>query len=182
MVKRVLVSGAFGFLVLMIWTFVVNGIFGLTLRTEMKQIPAERIVYQVLKEHIASPGVYVVNPALMPEGGFPPGEPVFSVRYSGFEHGLAGRMAIVEPALVLIAAVLVAWLLSMTSSRVLASYAHKVAFVFAVGLVHAVSKDLGEIGIGGNPAYVGVILAANRVASWTLAGLVMARTMKGSET
>jgi hypothetical protein len=182
MLKRILVSGALGGVALAVWTFVANAIFGFANRVEMNQIPNERAVYQVLRENIVTPGVYLANPALTPEGQFPPGEPVFSVRYSGIPHGLAGRMALVEPAFVFATSILVAWLLSMTSSQVLSRYSRKVAFVLVIGLLLAVSGDLAKIGIGGYPVGSALMLAANRIGSWVVAGLVMARSMRVQRT
>lgn len=178
MLKRILVSGAIGFLVLALWTFVANAIFGFAVRVEMNQVPNEREVYLVLKEHIVTPGAYHVNPPLTPEGQFPPREPVFSIRYSGIGHGDAGRMLIVEPAIWFVASTLAAWLLSMASSRILSGYARKAAFVFVIGLLLAVVGDLGRIGIGGYTVRTGLMLAASHVGSWALAGLAIAKSMK----
>jgi hypothetical protein len=48
---------------------------------EMKQIPNERQVYEMLKENIVAPGKYICNPALTSEGRFPANEPVLGVLY-----------------------------------------------------------------------------------------------------
>lgn len=42
----------------------------------------------------------------------------------------------------------------------------------------AIVRDLADIGIGGYPARTALLLAANNVASWTLAALVMAWSMR----
>jgi len=54
-------------------------------------------------------------------------------------------MALVELAVVFTAALLVAWLLSMTSSRVQARLPSQGCFVFVVGLLLALSGDLAKI-------------------------------------
>jgi hypothetical protein len=61
MLKRILLSEALGGVVLVLWTFVANGIFGVTGRVEMNRIPNERAVYIVLKEAIVAPGGYMAN-------------------------------------------------------------------------------------------------------------------------
>jgi hypothetical protein len=174
MLKRLLVSGLLGFVVLMLWTIVTNVVFGLTVRLQMQEIPEERVVYQVLKERITSPGVYLANPALTPEGAFPAGEPVFSVRYAGFGHEAAGRMVLIETALVLAASLLAAGLLSFASDRVLSRYGRRVLFVAAIGLLLAACADMGRYGIGGHPLPSAALLAANRIVAWVLAGLAIA--------
>jgi len=71
--KKVISAGLLGGVVLIAWTFVVNGILGFQARIEMKQIAAERVVYETLKEHIVDPGRYICNPELTAEGRFPGG-------------------------------------------------------------------------------------------------------------
>jgi hypothetical protein len=174
MLRRVLVSGLLGFVALTLWTFVTNAMLGLAVRVEMERIPEERVVYQVLKERIASPGVYLANPALTPEGVFPAGEPVFGIRYAGFGHEAAGRMVFIEIAIALAASLLTAALLFFASDRVLSRYGRRVLFVAAIGLLLAVCADMGRYGIGGHPLHSAVLLAANRIVAWALAGLAIA--------
>ena len=178
MLKRILLSGALGFLVLALWTFVTNGFFGFTASLEMNRIANERQVYEVLKANLVAPGVYLVNPALTDEGRFPDGEPVFSIRYSGFGHEAAGRMLFVEMAITLLASVLMAGLLSVTSDRILSRFSRRVVFIAVVGLLLAVFGDLTKSGIGGYPAQSAMLLAAYHFVSWALAGLVMAWAMR----
>ncbi|MDD4856873.1 MAG: hypothetical protein PHD74_02065 [Candidatus Krumholzibacteria bacterium] len=178
MLKRILLSGILGGVVLLLWTLILNTVFGFTARVEMGGIANERAVYSILKENVTAPGAYMANPEPVPGVGFPPGEPVYGIRYSGIGHEAAGRMLFVEPAIVLVAAILVAWLLSMTSRRILSRYFSKVLFVFVVGLLLAVFGDIAKIGIGGYAAKTSLLLAARDVISWTLAGLVIARFMR----
>lgn len=62
MLKKVILSGLLGAIVLMMWTFVSNAMFGFRSRMDMKQIPDERLVYEVLKKSIAEPGRYILLP------------------------------------------------------------------------------------------------------------------------
>jgi hypothetical protein len=176
--KRVLLAGILGAIVFLVWTFVTSAIFGFNARVKMNQIPNERVVYSVLKENVVAPGVYVVNPEATPEAGFPFGEPVYAVSYAGFGHEAAGRLFFMQPAIALVASILVAWLLSMTSRRVLSSYSRKVLFVVVIGVFFAVLGDLTKFEIGGYPAKSALLLAVYDVISWTLAGLVIARVMR----
>ena len=178
MLKRVLVSGILGAIVLMVWTFVTSAIFGFNVKVKMNQVPNERAVYSVLKENVVAPGAYVVNPEPVPGKGYPSGEPVFGLHYSGFGHEAAGRMVLFHPMILLVSSIVVAWLLSMTSRRVLSRYSLKVLFVVVIGGLFAIFGDLTKFEIGGYPAKSTLLLAAYDVVSWTLAGLVIARFMR----
>jgi hypothetical protein len=180
MLKRVLLAGLLGALALFVWTFVAGAIFGFNARVKMNRIPNERAVYSVLKENIVAPGAYMVNPEPTPGAGFPFGEPVYGIQYAGFGHEAAGRMFFAYPAILLVSSFLVAWLLSMTSRRVLTSYSRKVLFVVGIGALFAVFGELTKFEIGGYPAKSALLLAVYDVISWTLAGLVMARFIRSA--
>src|SRR3970040_2426110 len=68
MLRKVLVAGVLGGVVMIVWAFVVNGIFGFASSIAMKLVPDERAVYEVLKKNIVAPGRYVCNPAATPSG------------------------------------------------------------------------------------------------------------------
>ncbi len=174
MTKRVIVAGLLGTVVLLVWTFVANGVFGFRPGIDMKKIPAERQVYEILSRHISDPGRYMCNPQLTPEMRFPAEEPVFSVLYGGVGHGSAGSLMLVGLVVFLVAPMIGAWMLSQTSDRVLASYPRKVLFFVAIGLLFAVFGELTRFGIGGYPLRDALLLAAHDVFAWTLIGLVVA--------
>ena len=174
MSKKVILAGVLGWIVLALSIFVSNGILGLRSRTDMKRIPDEGRVYQVLKESIVEPGGYACNPPLTPDGRFPFGEPVFGIRYSGSGHEIAGRMMVVQLATALIATMIVAWMLSVTSGRIVSAYPRKVLFCASIGLLFAVFGDLPSYGIGGYPLGSAFLLGGQNLIAWTLAGLVMA--------
>lgn len=178
MARRVLLSGLAGAVVLFAWTFAVNVGFGFTARLEMQPVPNEQAVYALLKEHISRPGAYMANPPLSLRGQFPPGEPVFSIRHSGVGHEAAGRLLLIDLAIALVASLLVAGLLSVASTRILARYPYRVMYVAAIGLLLAVFGDLPKFGIGGYPANAALLLAGNHALSWALTGAVMAWTMR----
>jgi len=176
--KKVISAGLLGGVVLIAWTFVVNGILGFQARIEMKQIAAERVVYETLKEHIVDPGRYICNPELTAEGRFPEGEPVFSVLYGGVGHEAAGRFMIIGLVLFFLAPLVGAWMLSQASARVMSSYPRKVLFFVAIGLLFAIFTDLTNFGIGTYPIKDAVVLAVNHFIVWTLVGLVIAWRVK----
>ncbi|MFH1680388.1 MAG: hypothetical protein ABIH26_07060 [Candidatus Eisenbacteria bacterium] len=174
MARRVILAGLMGWVVLMLWTFVTNGIFGFRSGIAMKRVPEERLVYDVLRKSILEPGGYVCNPAVTAERGFPFGEPVFAIRYGGVGHEAAGRLALIGLAIGLAAPLIGAWMLSVASDRFLSSYGRKVLFFAAIGLLFAIFADLQEYGIGGYPLRSALLLGAHDLAAWMLAGLVVA--------
>lgn len=172
--KKVLVAGLLGWLVLIAWGFIINGMFGLNASINLNKLDKEEQVYEVLLEHVVVPGRYVVNPPLAPERQFPEGEPVFSVLYSGVGHETAGAfltLRLVANFLIVLVAV---WMLSQASDRVLASYPRKVMFFAAIGLLFALFMDLGSAGIGGYPVSDAARLALSHVVMWTVVGMVVA--------
>jgi hypothetical protein len=182
MSKRILLCGLLGFVTIMAWTFVANGLFRLTSSIRMNQLPDEPAVYQVLKQYVTEPDGYTVNPEGIPGVGYPPGEPVFKVLYSGFGHEAAGRLFFLEAGIALASTLLVALLLSMASEAVLSRYWRKVLFVVIVGAFVVVFGDLTDYGIGGYPLRSALLMGLNSLVMWTLAGLVMARFMTPETT
>ena len=177
MPKRILMTGLLGFVTIMVWTFLANGLFRFNSSVRMNRLPDEPAVYEVLKQHVTEPNNYTVNPQGEPGIGFPLNEPVFQVSYSGFGHEAAGRLLFVDIGIALVSALLVALLLSMASDAVLSRYWRKVLFVVIVGAFVVVFGDLTEYGIGGFPLRSALLLGLNSLVMWTLAGLVMARFM-----
>jgi hypothetical protein len=173
MTKRVIVAGLLGGVVLILLS-AVNGMLGFRARIDMKEIPAERQVYEVLKETITEPGRYICNPALTSEGRFPGDAPVFSILYSGMGHETAGTQMLVGLVAFLLAPTIGAWMLSLTSARILSSYPRKVLFFAAIGLLFAVFGNLANSGIGSYPPRDTLILAGYDIVLWTLVGLVVA--------
>ena len=178
--KRIVIAGLLGSLVMMVWLFVVNGLLGFSARIDMKKVENEREVYEVLKENITEPGRYVVNPEVSPERDFPGEEPVFGLFYSGMGHGTAGGMMIFGTVMILLVPMLAAWLLSRASDRVLSSYPRKVLFFIVLGLLFALFGDMNQFGIGGYPLGDALLIALNHIVLWILVGLVIAWRIKPS--
>jgi hypothetical protein len=76
---------------------------------------------------------------------------------------------------------IVAWMLSVTSSRTRSSYLRRVLFVALVGVVVAVFDDLLQLSFGPQPKDYLIFLAINNVITWTLVGLVMAAFVKAEK-
>lgn len=172
--KNTMGAGLLGGVVLILWTLVANGLFGLQSRIDMRQLPAEPQVYETLKEHVREPGRYAVNPQVTAEGRFPDGEPVFSVLYSGIGHEAAGSLMLLGLLLFLLSPMIGAWMLAQSSERVKSSYGRKVLFFMAIGLLFAIYGDLTTFGIGNYPLNGALALAAYHVVTWTLVGLAVA--------
>jgi hypothetical protein len=172
--KNVVSAGLLGGVVLIVWTFVINGLFGFQARIDMRQLPAEQVVYEALQEHVDTPGRYTINPQLTADGRFPDDKPVFSVLYGGIGHEAAGGLMLFGLVLYLLAPMIGAWMLSQTSVRVLTSYGRKVLFFTAIGLLFALYGDLTRYGIGNYPLNDALALAAFHIVAWTLVGLVVA--------
>jgi hypothetical protein len=178
MLKRTIIPGLLGSAVLIVWGFVVNGVLGFRASIDMNQIPKEREVYEVLKQHVVEPGRYVVNQEITAENSFPPGEPVYSILYGGMGHEAAGGLMFVGLLVFCLAPIIGAWMLSLTSERTLSSYPRKVLFFASIGLLFALYGDLTAFGIGGYPLKSVLILAFHDVASWTLVGVVVGWRMR----
>ena len=172
--KKVLVAGLLGWLVLIAWGFIINGMFGLNASINLNKLDKEEQVYEVLLDHVVAPGRYVVNPPLTPERNFPEGEPVFSVMYSGVGHEAAGAFQTLRLAANFLIVLVAVWMLSQASDRVLASYPRKVMFFAAIGLLFALFMDLGSAGIGGYPVRDAARLALIHVVMWTVVGMAVA--------
>jgi hypothetical protein len=178
MQKKVIISGLVGAIVLLIWTFVVNGILGFNVRFNMKQVPNEREVYAMLKATISEPGRYLCNPALTPDGRYPESEPVFGIYYSGVGHEAAGVGMIFGLFEFLITPLLGAWMLSRTSDLYRSRSLNRVMFFIAIGLLLAITGDLHSFGIGGSPLNLALLFTARTLVTWAILGVVIAPFMR----
>lgn len=178
--KKMFVAASAGAVVLLIWTFALNGILGLNARLNMKHVPNEREVYNMLKAAITEPGRYLCNPALTPAGRFPENEPVFGILYSGVGHEAAGLGAVLGLLQLLIVPSIGAWLLSKTSEQFRSRILNRVLFFVAIGFLLAVAGDLNTFGIGASPLTVALISAARTIVTWTILGSAIGALMRPS--
>jgi hypothetical protein len=179
MIKKVILSGLTGGLMLMVWAMLINGLLGFRYRIDMKQVPNEAQVYLILKQNIVEPGRYLCNPALTVSNTFPENEPVFSILYGGMGHEAAGPLSImIDFLFALITATISAWLLSLASDRILSSYPRKVFVFILIGLMFALFCDLKKYGIGNYPLHDALIMALHNLMLWTVLGLVISAFVK----
>lgn len=180
MTRKVVVSGFFGTVALMVWTMLVNGILGFRSRIDMRQVPDEVRVYELLKETVTEPGRYTCNPPLDEAGAFPGGEPVFGILYGGVGHEAAGRLALKDLVLAFLVPLGGAWLLSFSSRETRASFPRRVGFLAGMGALVALYSDLSDVGIAGYPVGDALLLAAHSVVTWAVIGVAVAWKMKPS--
>jgi hypothetical protein len=80
MLKKIVAGGLLGWVVMIAWIFLSNGILGVRSDIDMNRLLNEEWVYEILKERIREPGGYTVNPPLeTPSGPFRADEPVFTI-------------------------------------------------------------------------------------------------------
>jgi len=172
--RRVLIGGLLGALVMIIWLVVADGFLGFRRNIEMSQLPNERTVYAFLSEHVTEPGRYVCNPEVLPNQRFPGDDPIFAVHYSGLGHDDAGQEIILGLVIALLASLAGSWLLANASSRVLSRYGSRVLFFAVVGIVAALLGTMARFGISAYSLGDAVALGIHDLAAWVLAGLVVA--------
>ena len=179
MLKKVIIAGLLGGLTLIIWAILIDGLFGFRYRIDMKKVPNEPQVYQILKENITEPGRYLCNPALTESNMFPENQPVFSILYGGMGHEAAGSLSVILDFIyAFITATLCAWLLSLTSERIISSYPRKVFFVIITGVLFAFFSDIKKYGIGNYPLNDTLIMTFHNIILWTVLGLVISLFIK----
>lgn len=174
MLRRAVVPGLMGGLVLVVWAITVNGILGFKASIDMNRIPDERVVYEVLREHVTEPGRYVVNPPLNESGMFPAGEPVFGLTYGGVGHEAAGRHNLIQLAFFFVVPLMVAWVLLHADDSILKQYSRKLALFIVAGFIVGILNHLLDFGIGGYPLSDALVLVMHDVGMWTVLGFVMA--------
>ena len=172
--KRVILAGLLGGVVLAVWFVIVDGVLGFKRGIEMKELADERSVYGFLVGHVPEPGRYVVNPEISPDRGFPGNDPVFAVQYSGLGHADAGQEILVGLVVMLLAPVLGAWIVSNASSPVLSGYGSRLVFFSVIGLVFSLFGVIERFGLARYSLGNAVALSVHDLVAWVLAGLVIA--------
>jgi hypothetical protein len=172
--KRVLIGGLLGGIVMILWLVVADGILGLKRSIDMKTLPNERTVYAFLSEHVTEPGRFICNPEVVPNQGFPGDDPIFAVHYTGLGHDDAGQEVILGLVYAFLAPIVGAWLLWNASTRVLSRYSSRLLFFAAVGFVMALLGVSARFGIASYSFGDAVALGLHDFAAWVSAGLAVA--------
>lgn len=176
MIKRILLAGFLGGIVLFVWTIISTSLIPLN-GDRPGTIPGDKEVHTTLKEKITEPGIYFVpdhpddNVDEYPDYE---NEPIFTIYYAGTTPGTFVGQMIYELFCILFAPIIAAWLLSVTSKQILGKYSRRVLFVVVLGLFIAVYGDL----FIQKPADRIILSSINHLIGWTLAGLVIAWRMK----
>ena len=123
MKKEILLSGLFGGIVIFAWLIISLG--PLRLSGDLpKPITKDKDIHSTLKERITEPGIYYCpnsseeNKAFYPDFGK---EPLFTIIYSGRTPNTFIGQLFFELFCIFTAPIIAAWMLSMTSERILAT-------------------------------------------------------------
>lgn len=176
--KKVIVAGLLGGVVLVIWFVVIDGFLAFKRGIEMHQLADERAVYAFLVENVPGPGRYVVNPEVSADQAFPGDDPVFAVQYSGLGHADAGQEMLVGLLVMLLTPIVGAWLLSNASSRVLSGYGSRLFFFSVIGVVFTLFMVMARFGLARYALGDAVALSTHDLVAWVVAGLVVARFVR----
>jgi hypothetical protein len=160
MKKEILLSGLLGGIVIFAWLIISAEILQVS-GNRAKPIPNDKEIHTLLKERIIEPGIYFL-PDHPDENrnDYPDyeNEPIFSIIYGGRTPRTFLGQLIFELFCIFAAPVIAAWMLSVTSERILAKYSRRVLFVAVLGLFLAA--------------------AVNSLITWALVGLVIAWRIK----
>jgi hypothetical protein len=174
--KQVFLGGLLGGVALLAWIIVSMGILNLT-DDRQKPLMYDLGIHDLLKQRITEPGIYYL-PAVEGDNGEPlveSNEPFFVVMYPGRTTDEVGVQLIYGLICIFIAALIAAWLLSVSSDWVLAKYFRRVLFVTALGLLLAIAGDI----VNEKPVMSIFLSSANLVIGWALVGIVIAWRVKG---
>jgi hypothetical protein len=176
--KKVMLAGLLGGLAMIAWLILVDGILGFKRGIDMNRLQEEREVYGFLLEHVAEPGRYVVNPEVVPEQGFPGGDPIFAVHYTGLGHQDAGQEVLVGLVVIFLSCTAGAWLVANASDRVRSRYSLRVVFFGMIGLVASLLGLGARFGLAVYPFSDALTLSFHDLVAWMLAGLLVAKLVE----
>lgn len=162
--------GIMGGIVLFIWSFISWMVLPWHATTS-QVFQSEVAVSQAITANAPVSGIYIL-PAVKGETA---GPMVFaSVNLGGAPSSMTMSLGVSLLAEI-IAATLVAWLLMKTNKL---NYLNKVAFVVAVAVVAILVKDLSAWNWMGFDTHYTLVMMADTLVGWFLAGLVMAKLTK----
>lgn len=184
MVKRILLGGVLGGIILFVWGALSHTTLGLG-SVGFQVLPNEGAVLAMMQENIPQSGLYFFpwvdesNPAATEE---------WEKKYQTGPHGLLiyhppGGQALTPGQLVtelatnIAAALLVACLLALALAG-LSTFGLKVLFVALIGLLPGLDVDVSYWNWYGFPGDYTVAVMADHLIGWVLAGLVLGAIVK----
>lgn len=184
MTKKVIAAGLLGGAVVFIWLFTTNAVLPFKSDLIHEIAPNQLTVHGALKENITEPGTYSVPYLSREEEGLLPdyrNQPVYTIIYEGYTHGGTGASPSLPPLFIpFVVSLAAAWMLSVTSERILSNYLRRFLFVALIGVIIALYDDILQMSLGPQPRDYLVFVAVNNVVTWALAGLVIAWRVKPS--
>lgn len=179
MIKNILIAGLLGGLVIFVWLVLSRG--PIPLSGDIPQpIPNDKELHTTLTETIPEPGLYYLpggseeNQALYDDYG---NEPLFMITNTGRTPNAFMGQFLFELLGIFIAPMIAAWMLSMTSEKILSTYSRRVLFVTVLGLFLALYGDIGSE----KPVSFTLLSSIGSLVTWALAGLVIAWRIKPRE-
>jgi hypothetical protein len=181
MVRRIILSGLLGGVVLSAWGILGRSFIPFYHDAAWREIPNESLVFDAVTEHISETGSYIT----------PYDVPADSTFHARFEEGPAFQILFRSESLeetelldltlyllgLLCVPIIAAWMLSVTSPRYAAHYVQRVFLVALLGVLVALFHDLPAPGVL-VPLDLRVALALDSVVGWTLVGMVLAWRIK----
>ena len=181
MTKKIILSGIGGGFVIFIWLIISQALLPFRSGMLLNTVNNQKSLHDALKNHITEPGIYTC-PYMPPWEAeeFPDylNEPIYQVIYKGETHStVSGLFGF--PLLMLFAApIIAAWMLSVTTEKILAKYSRRVLFITVLGIFLALFGDLFQLNNTFATTEFTVFSAVNDIITWFLAGLVIAWKIK----
>ncbi len=176
MKKEMFLSGLLGGIVIFTWTIISTSLLPVSGK-RAQPVPNDKEIHTLLKERITEPGIYFLpdhpdeNSADYPDYE---NEPIFSVIYGGRTPGKFLGQMIFELFCIFAAPIIAAWMLSVTSERILAKYSRRVLFIAVLGLFLAIFGNV----FSEKPLDYILLSSINSLITWALVGLVVAWRIK----
>lgn len=166
--KEILFSGFLGGLVLILWLFVTTTVVPIS-GDIADRIEGDKEIHSLLKDKIPETGIYWL-PSDRSQFSDYRNEPLFVVYYPGTTPSKWITPMIVVALLALVSPMIVGWLLSKASVRILSRYSSRVLFVTVIGLLFAAYGDVYSV----KPLDKMLLSSISNVIVWTLVGLILA--------
>jgi hypothetical protein len=181
MKKEVWVAGLWGALILFVWLFISNAVIPFKSSLIHRTMPNQLEVLNALKASITEPGTYSCPYGSWDEMEKIPDyrdQPIFSITYNGYTHNTVTGITPRPFIAILVTAMVAAWMLSVTSTRIRSKYFMRVFFVAAIGLIVSLYGDLLQLDFGPQSKDYTMFLVVNDIITWILAGLVIGWRIK----